>query len=70
MYFKPISHTENPINGRNVTVKSIAEMMVKYKNSVVIENRLPIGIITDKICVRKLLEFSVAFAQFFFCNAK
>lgn len=50
-YFKPISHTENPITAsRNVTVKSIAEMMVKYKiGSVVIEeNRLPIGIITDK----------------------
>ncbi|WP_016988206.1 DUF294 nucleotidyltransferase-like domain-containing protein [Flavobacterium sp. ACAM 123] len=50
-YFKPISFTENPITASGkVTVKSIAEIMVKYKiGSVVIEEKqLPIGIITDK----------------------
>lgn len=50
-FFKPISHTENPITAsRTDSVKSIAEMMTKFKiGSVIIqENQLPLGIITDK----------------------
>ncbi|MGO4867760.1 DUF294 nucleotidyltransferase-like domain-containing protein [Flavobacterium sp. W21_SRS_FM7] len=50
-YFKPISHTPEPIVAtQQDTVKTIANMMVKNKiGSVIIqENDLPIGIITDK----------------------
>jgi CBS domain-containing protein len=49
-YFKPISYTENPITATGKeAVKSIAEMVVKYKiGSVIEKNHLPIGIITDK----------------------
>jgi CBS domain-containing protein len=50
-YFKPISYTAEPITAnRSDSVKSIAETMTQHKiGSVIIqENRLPIGIITDK----------------------
>ncbi|MGO4817821.1 DUF294 nucleotidyltransferase-like domain-containing protein [Flavobacterium sp. W22_SRS_FP1] len=50
-YFKPISYTAKPITAnRSDSVKAIAETMTQHKiGSVIIqENRLPIGIITDK----------------------
>jgi CBS domain-containing protein len=50
-YFKPISYTAQPITANRFdSVKSIAETMTQHKiGSVIIqENRLPIGIITDK----------------------
>lgn len=50
-YFKPLKHTENPVTAtRKSTIKEIAEIMVKYKiGSIIIEeNKMPIGIITDK----------------------
>jgi CBS domain-containing protein len=48
-YFKAIHILKTLSQLAKCNRKSIAEMMVKYKiGSVVEENRLPIGIITDK----------------------